>query len=429
MTVKRKIPPGRIIALGFLGLILLGTILLFLPVTHREGQTVSLIDALFISTSATCVTGLSPIVVSEVFNPFGHFVIGFLIQVGGLGVACMGAAFFLLLRRRMGMKDQAFIREGWNVSSSEGLIRLLKMALLFTFVAEFCGGLAVLPVFWQRMPPLQAIGTSFFHAISAFNNAGFDVIGPDSLVPYQGNVHLTLVTAALIILGGLGFIVYWDLAKKRSFKRLTLHSKIVLITTLFLLVGGTLLLLTDGSLGLLDSFFFSVSSRTAGFMTSPVNELSNASLFVLVILMFIGASPGSTGGGIKTTTFFVLFLISKNLFFHKKNQTFHRKLPREVIHKALLLALLALIVLCTATLLLCFLEPEIPFMDLLFETVSAGATVGLSTGITPTLCDGAKIVLTLVMYIGRLGPLTAATVWTIKQESALSYSTESITIG
>ncbi len=429
MKLRRKIPAGRIIALGFLALILLGALLLWLPISHREGTEVSCVDALFIATSATCVTGLTPLTVSETFNTFGTIVIGGLIQIGGLGIACIGASFVWILRRRVRMKNQSLLREGWNVSGSGELLQLLKTALILTFSAEGVGALLCLPIFLREMPLSEAIGCSVFHAVSSFNNAGFDLLGADSLGAYSADVPFLLITALLIIAGGLGFIVYWDLLAKRSFRKLSLHSKVVLSTTAVLLLVGTLLLLCTQDMDLPNAAFYSVSARTAGFATIPASQFSQASIFIIILLMFIGASPGSTGGGIKTTTFFVICLVTKNLFHNKKAQAFRRRLPQDVISKAFLLVFLALAVLCLATLLLCILEPQIPFLDLLYEVVSAGATVGLSTGITASLSTASKLVLTLVMYIGRLGPLTAATIWTIKQESTLSYSSEPITIG
>ncbi len=429
MKRSRKLSAGRIIALGFFTLILTGTVLLSLPVTHNAGKSVPVADALFIATSATCVTGLSTIVVADTFNTFGKTVIALLIQCGGLGVACMGATFALLLGRRMGMKNQSLVREGWNMSSADGVVKLLKMALLITLVTEFIGALISFSVFVQDMPIARAAGTAVFHSVSAFNNAGFDILGADSLIPYQGNVLLILTTAVLILLGGLGFFVFWDLREKKSFHKLTLHSKIVLFTTGILLLLGTVAFFALSRLSWLDSFFLSVSSRTAGFMTSPIAKLPTAALFVLILLMFIGASPGSTGGGLKTTTFFAVCLIIRGQISGKKHQAFHRKLPKDITTKALLLLLFALMVVLFATFLLCIFEPEMNFLDLLVEVVSSAATVGLSTGITQSLSVPSKIVLTLVMYVGRLGPLSAATIWSIREESALSYSEESITIG
>ncbi|MBQ2252702.1 MAG: H(+)-transporting ATPase, partial [Clostridia bacterium] len=208
---KRSLSPGRLIALGFFALIFLGAFLLWLPLSHNEGQTVSFVDALFLSTSATCVTGLSPLVVAETFNTFGKGVFVVLIQIGGLGVACIGAAFVLFLRRKMGMRNQSLVREGWNVSGSSALKRLLKFALVITFSVEAVGAVLSTLVFAQNMPFLEALGTGVFHSVSAFNNAGFDVLGAQNLIPNQGDVAQTLLTSALIIAGGLGVIVYRDL--------------------------------------------------------------------------------------------------------------------------------------------------------------------------------------------------------------------------
>lgn len=429
MKRTSKLTAGRIIALGFLSLILLGALLLSLPLSHNEGQSLSFLNALFVSTSAVCVTGLTPIVVADVFNGFGKTVLCVLIQIGGLGVACIGAGFALLFTRRMGMKNTSLVREGWNISTSAGLKKLLKLALAVTLICEGVGVLLSYLIFSQTMSPAAALGTAMFHAISAFNNAGFDILGADSLIGYQGNVPLTILTAILIALGGLGYMVYWDIHEKHAIRKLSLHSKVVLSTTAVLLFFGTLILWLIGDLDFLNAFFFSASTRTAGFATVPLSELSQATLFVICILMFIGASPGSTGGGVKTTTVFAVWLVLRGLVRGRKHEAFHRTLPKEVTQKALLLVFLAILIICFATFLLCIMEPETPFMDLVLEVISAAATVGLSTGITPTLGAGSKIVLILVMYIGRLGPLTIATIWTVKPTSPLSYSTEDITIG
>lgn len=428
MNFFRKIPPGRIIAAGFLLVILTGSLLLSLPIAQTEGTRLSYLDALFTAASATCVTGLVTTTVSETFTLFGKSVIALLIQIGGLGVACMGACFVLLTRKHMDMKNRQLIREGWNVSSSGGLVKLLKLVLLATLIIESVGALLSTLIFAQYMPLGDAVFTGIFHSISAFNNAGFDVLGSTSLIPYQGNVALTLLTAVLIILGGIGFAVIYDVLEKRRFSALSLHSKMVLIFTAVLIVGGTAGLYLTSELGLLDSFFFSVSARTAGFATVDVGTLPQASVFIIIVLMFIGASPGGTGGGIKTTTFFTLLVVFSGLIRNRKRQIFHRKLPDEAVHKAFILSSLYLAITCTSTFLLTLTEST-PFLDLLFEVTSAIATVGLTTGITGGLCAASKLILILTMYIGRLGPLTAATIWTAKRESSLSYSQENITIG
>ena len=228
MKKIKKISPSRTIALGFLALIVLGAILLYLPISHAEGQSLSFVDALFLSTSATCVTGLSPVVVADTLNAFGKTVLGTLIQIGGLGVACMGAAFALLLRRRIGMQQNTLLREGWNLSSNSSFKELLKFALGITLLCELSGAVLSFFVFVQKMPIPNAALTALFHSVSAFNNAGFDILGADNLISYRGDILLTLTTAALIIFGGLGFTVYLDIREKRSLKKLSLHSKIVL---------------------------------------------------------------------------------------------------------------------------------------------------------------------------------------------------------
>ncbi len=266
--------------------------------------------------------------------------------------------------------------------------------------------------------------------MAAFNNSGFDIIGGlVNLTPYQDNLLLNLTTCGLIIIGGLGFLVIKELITKRSFKKLSFHSKIVLTMTGFLLLGGVLLLKFTEDITWLGAFFFSVSARTAGFSTYSVSGFTKGGLLILIILMFMGASPGSTGGGIKTTTTFVLFKSAFSMSTNKNCVAFKRKISDSLIMKAYLLLFLSLSLIITNTLLLCVIEPEYRFVELLFEMVSAFATVGLSTGITPHLSVGSKVIIILTMFIGRLGPLTMASIWINKPKSSISYTEENITIG
>lgn len=430
MSVFRKLSPGQIIFAGFFGMILLGTLLLLLPIAQIKPGSLGLIDALFTSTSAVCVTGLVVAGVADTFTVFGRTVIAFLIQIGGLGVACLGVSVMLLAGKRIGMKNRSLLRESWNVGTSQGLIKLLKMVLCVTLGAEAVGAVLTFVSFSKHMPAFDAVGASIFHAVSAFNNAGFDVLGDSSLAPFRGDVLLTLTTAFLIILGGIGFFVIFDVCKKRRLRTLTLHSKIVLFTTLLLLAAGTVLLLLTSDLSFLDSFFYAVSARTAGFATTAPALLSNASVIILCFLMFFGASPGGTGGGIKTTTFFALLNALKGLIApRKKRQAFKRRLSGETVQKAFLLLTFALFAVFVGILLICAFEPQLPFKEIVFEVFSAFGTVGLSAGITPTLCVGSKLTLIVLMFIGRLGPLTVAALWSVKPELNLSYSEENITIG
>ena len=390
----------------------------------------SFIDALFTSTSAVCVTGLIAIDTYDHFTPFGQGVLAFLIQIGGLGVTSVGVGLILAVGKRVGIKGRILAQEGLNVNGVKGIVRLVKSVLLMTLCFELVGAVLSFLVFVRDYPLPRAIGTSIFHSIAAFNNSGFDILGGlQNLIPYQSNVLLNLTTCALIFFGGLGFLVILDILKNRSFRRLTLHSKVVITTSLVLLAAGTLLLKATEDMTWLGAFFHSVSARTAGFSTYPMGELTNAGLFTLILLMFIGASPGSTGGGIKTSTFFVLIQSVRSLVTKKNFEAFRRSIPIDRITKAYVIALLSVLVVCVNTFLLCVLEPDLNFIQILFEVVSAFGTVGLSTGITPELCAVSKFVIILTMFVGRLGAFTLFSMWVDRPAPAARYVEESITIG
>ncbi len=430
MNFLKKMNPGRYIALGFLTVILLGAFILFLPFTHREGIDISFLDALFTATSAVCVTGLIVVDTYDAYNIFGHTVIAILIQIGGLGVTSVGVGFMLLARRKVDFKDRILVKEALNLDSMKGVVKLIKSILLMTLCFELVGAILSFIAFSKELPVKRAVGASVFHAVSSFNNAGFDVLGEfKSLIDYQTNVLLNLTTCGLIIFGGLGFVVIKELIRKHSLRRLSLHSKVVLTMTAFLLTIGTILFKITEDISWLGAFFFSTSARTAGFATYNVADFTNASLFVLILLMFIGASPGSTGGGIKTTTAFTLFKGAYSASLNKHCGAFKRKLPSDITMKAFLLAFLAVSWICFGTFLLSILEPEFTFIQLLFEVVSAFGTVGLSTGITPELKPISELVIIFTMFIGRVGPLTIAALWSVKPKTSVCYSEEAITIG
>ena len=426
----KKQPPGRLIALGFAAVILLGAVLLLLPVSVRPDAEVTPIDALFTSTSAVCVTGLIAVDAYDNFTVFGQAVLAGLIQVGGLGVTSVGVGLILAAGGRVSIKGRSLVKEALNVDSFQGMVRLVKWVLLMTLCFEGVGAVLSFATFSRDYPLPRALWTSVFHSVAAFNNSGFDILGGlQNLIPYQSDVLLNLTTCALIIFGGLGFLVMLDVGRARSFRKLTFHSKVVITTTAALLIVGTLLLKATEDMTWLGAFFHSVSARTAGFSTYPMGELTNAGLFVLILLMFIGASPGSTGGGIKTTTFFALMQQVRAVFTKQKPGGFHRTLPAQAIDKAGVIALLSLVVVCCGTFLLCVLEPELDFVQLLFEEVSAFGTVGLSTGITPELCTASKLVLIFTMYVGRLGAFTLFSIWIERPEPNVRYTEEMITIG
>ena len=412
-------------------MILLGTGLLLLPISVRDDATVSFIDALFTSTSAVCVTGLIAIDVADHFTVFGQVVVAALIQVGGLGVTSIGVGLILAAGKKVGMRSRVLVKEALNVDGAKGMVRLVKSVLLLTLGFELVGAALSFIVFSQDFPLPKALGVSVFHSIAAFNNSGFDILGGlRNLIPYQSDVLLNLTTCGLIIFGGIGFLVILDVwSKKFRFKKFTFHTKVVVTTTGVLLLLGTLLLKATEDITWLGAFFHSVSARTAGFSTYAIGDFTDAGLFVLTLLMFIGASPGSTGGGIKTTTFFVLMQEVRSLFTKRHISAFRRSIPMEALAKAFLITMLSLLLVCACTFFLCILEPEYTFLQLLFEEVSAFGTVGLSTGITPSLGWVAKLVLIITMFAGRVGTFTLLSIWIERPAPTARYTEESLTIG
>lgn len=430
MSKLQKISPARFIVLGFAAVITLGAIILLLPISANEGVKVSVIDAFFTSTSAVCVTGLIAIDTADTFNAFGQTVVALLIQIGGLGVTSVGVGLILLAGKKVTFRERVMVKEAMNLESMKGIVKIVKSVLLLTISFEAIGAVLSYIVFSRDYSPARALGISLFHSVAAFNNSGFDILGGlRNLIPYQDSILLNLTTCGLIIFGGLGFFVIKEIIDKRSFKKFSLHTKIVLAMTGLLLLVGTLLLKFTEDITWMGAFFHSTSARTAGFSTYPIGTFTNAGLFILVILMFVGASPGSTGGGIKTTTAFVLFKSAYSMSTNKHCMAFKRRIPNEIIIKAFVITLLSMSLVIVDTLVLCIIEPQYTFIQLLFEVVSAFGTVGLSTGITPDLSVLSKVIIILTMFTGRLGPLTMATIWYFKPKSNISYSEESITIG
>lgn len=430
MNKLKHISPGRLIVLGFFMVIMIGAFLLMSPFSRRSGVDVSFVDALFTSTSAVCVTGLIAIDTADTFNLFGKTVVAMLIQIGGLGVTSIGVGLILLIGRNVGIKQRMLVKEALNLTSMKGIVKLIKAVIIMTISFEILGAILSYIVFSKDYKPLDAVGISIFHSIAAFNNSGFDILGNfQNLSSYRDNILLNLVTCGLIIFGGLGFLTIKEIIEKHSFEKFSLHTKIVITMTGSLLIVGTVLLKFTENISWLTAFFYSTSARTAGFSTAPLSGFTSAGLFTLVILMFIGASPGSTGGGIKTTTFFAII---KNVYSASTNKhcvAFKRELSKNTIAKASIIATLSLTLVVVDTFILSIIEPEFSFMQILFEVTSAFGTVGLSTGITPSLSDLSKLIITLTMFIGRLGPLTMATIWTFKPTSHVHYLEEDITIG
>ena len=431
LNFLKHLSPGRLIALGFAAVILLGSVLLMLPCSIQDGVTVRYIDALYTSTSAVCVTGLIAIDAGTTFTPLGQFFLGLLIQVGGLGVTTVGAGIILAMGKRVNLRGRNIIREASNVDSGRGLIQLIRSIFITTVIFELVGAALSYTVFVQDYPPLEAAGISLFHSVAAFNNSGFDILGNfTNLIPYQTNVMLNMVTCGLIIFGGIGFLVIREMFKTRfRWRKFSMHTKIVLVMSGALILAGTVLLKLTEDITWMGAFFHSVSARTAGFSTYQLGGFTTPGLLVLIVLMFIGASPGSTGGGIKTSTFFALIQGVKSAATNTTEKAFHYSLPGSAFRKAAVITLLALSVVITGTWLMMVMEPGLPMRDAMFEITSAFGTVGLSTGITPDLSVGSKILSILVMYIGRLGPLTIASIWHFGKEERIRYPEGNISIG
>ena len=427
----RKMTPVRIIALGFALTVLIGAGLLLLPCSVRPGVSLSLIDALYTSTSAVCVTGLIAVDAYDTFTPFGRCVLGLLIQIGGLGVTAVGAGVIRAIRKRISIKGRTLLREAMNLDSGKGIVHFLKSVLLTTLTIELAGACLSFPVFVRDYSVPQAIGISLFHSVAAFNNSGFDILGGmRNLTPYRDDVLLNLVTCALIILGGIGFLVIREVLEKRfCWKRFSMHTKVVLSVSAVLTFGGMLLLKLTENLSWLGALFHSVSARTAGFSTYPLSGFTQPGLILMLFLMLVGASPGSTGGGIKTTTLFVLLTGVRAAATNRSEKAFRYAVPRTAFRKAAVILLLALEIVFVSTYLLTVLEPSLSLRDALFEMTSAFATVGLSTGITGGLGDGAKLLSVVVMYIGRLGPLTVATLWHFSRGERVRFPEGDIAVG
>ncbi|ANE46150.1 ATP synthase subunit J [Paenibacillus swuensis] len=417
-----KLSPPRILVTGFALIILLGGILLSLPVSAAPGKApLPFIDALFTSTSATCVTGLVVADTGRDFSTFGQVVIMLLIQVGGLGFMTMATLVALALKKRISLRERLILQEALNQSSMEGIVRLIRKVIIYSLTIEAVAAI-IFTIRWSfDMSFGRAAYFGMWHAVSMFNNAGFDLFGEyKSLTGYVDDFVINAVAMALIILGGIGFIVMSDVMDYRNRRKLSLHTKVVLSCTAFLILFGALVIFifeysnpkTLATLGfggkILGSFFQSVTPRTAGANTLDIAGLRQATQFFIIILMFIGASPGSTGGGIKTTTFTTLIAGIIAMIRGKEDIVlFRNRLAKDRVLKALTITMLALILVIFVSMLLSTTE-DYNFLMILFEVTSAFGTVGLSMGLTIHLTVFGKIMIMLMMFAGRLGPLTLA---------------------
>ena len=423
--------PVRIIAFGFAFMIILGSVLLILPCSIKEGVDITYLDALYTSASAVCVTGLLTVDAGDTFTTFGHMVLAVLMQFGGLGLSSIGAGIILLIGKKVNIKGRTLIKESMNLNSGRGIVIFLKSIFKTTLTIELIGAGLSFIVFIKNYSPIKALGLSIFHSIAAFNNAGIDILGNmQSLTAYKGDIMMNAVTSVLIILGGIGFWVIRDvLDEKFRWKKLSMHSKVVISFSAFLIVFGAVLIKFTEDISWMGAMFLSISARTAGFSTYPLAGFSKSALLVVSVLMFIGASPGSTGGGIKTSTVFVLLQGIKSAATNKSERAFNYSIPPDAFRKSAVIAILAFVIITFSTFIISVFEPSMAMEDLFIEIVSAFATVGLSTGITPCLCTASKIICIMLMYIGRLGPLTVATLWNFTDSERARYPYGNISVG
>jgi len=415
--MQRETNPWRFIVLSFLLIILVGTIFLMLPVSSQSGKFTDPITALFTATSATCVTGLVVVDTGTYWSLFGQIVILLLIQLGGISYMTLLSFLALLLRRQVVLHERIILQETLNSWSIRGVMKLARVVLYTVVFFEGLGALLLFFVFIRDYPFITALKFSIFHSISAFCNAGFDLLGGfRSLTGYVDNPLLVFTITSLIIFGGIGFVVIYDLRSNLfNWKKITIHSKIAILTTIILIILGTLIIgllewRNPGTMGplsirgkILSSYFQSVTPRTAGFNTLNIGNMRNATLLFIILLMFIGASPGGTGGGIKTVTFTVLIsAVRATLMGYENVEIMERKLYWDSVRKAWALFFLSIGLIFIGWFTLLISENLLP-INLLFEVVSAFGTVGLSTGITPSLSTVGRIVIILVMYLGRVG--------------------------
>ncbi|MBS4536278.1 TrkH family potassium uptake protein [Clostridium sp. D2Q-14] len=444
---KLKSNPAQVLVLGFAALIIIGALLLNLAIASNNGESVGFIDALFTSASAVCVTGLVVVNTAAHWTLFGKIVILILIQIGGLGFMTMATLVSLVIGKKITLKDRLIMQEELNQFTLSGLVKLTRYIIISTFVIEIIGAIFLSFKFIPIYGTGKGIWFSVFHAISAYCNAGFDIIG-NSMESFVTSSIVNFTISLLVIIGGLGYSVYIDVTNNRKFKSFLLHTKVVLVMTSVLLVLGAIVFFiveynnpeTIGNLSfkskIIASFFQSVVPRTAGFNSVSMAGTTNATAFLIIILMFIGGSPGSTAGGIKTTTMGVVILSIISVVRGNNDVTiFERRISNEIIFRALAVLGIGLLIVIVVTMTLSLTETNLEnydFLDIAFETVSAFGTVGLSRGITSYLSDIGRIIISITMFIGRVGPLTMAFAFAKKRKTkkgSYRYPEEKITVG
>jgi trk system potassium uptake protein len=437
-----RLHPAHMLVLGFLGLIIIGTCLFMIPAATKDRHHLSLIDALFEATSAVCVTGLAVVDTGTTFTLFGQIVLLVLIQVGGWGFMTSGILMFIIMGKKIGLKQRMLLQESLNTFSVQGVIKLVQRVIIITLTVEAIGAIALSIRWAQEMSWGKAIYYGIFHSISAFNNAGFG-LEADSLSKWVGDPTVNIVITSLFIIGGIGFFVIADIFEKKNFRTVSLHTKIAVLLTLLINVVSTLLIYmleynnpaTLGGLETVDkwwaAYFQGVVPRTAGFNTIDISQMELSSLVYMMGLMFIGASSGSTGGGIKVTTFALLLLALWSVITNKEEiNIFRRRVSSSQVFRALSIAVSGVLFIFIIFFLLTITEKGAEMHQIAFETVSAFGTVGMSAGLTPDLSPMGRILITIMMFIGRVGPLTMAFALAVRSDPAkIRYAEEKILIG
>ena len=450
---KKRLTTTQTIILSFLLVILIGTLLLTTPLASASGEATPFMDALFTATSCVCVTGLVTVTTATHWNLFGHIIMLIMIQIGGLGVVAMTTVFTMLLGKKLSLSSRMLLGDAFNLDTLQGLVKYLRRVFKGTFIVEGVGAILYLPAFVPKYH-LKGVWYALFHSVSAFCNAGIDLLGADSLIPYVHNVWVNVVTMLLIIVGGIGFIVWFDLLsviRKRIHKdnngmgilqSLKLHSKIVLTMTAFLLAAGAVLYFvfeynnpeTIGNFTLgekiLAACFQSVTMRTAGFVTIPQKGLTTPSVVITLFLMFVGGSPVGTAGGVKTATIAVIILTVLATVRGQEDITcFKRRISDKTARKALAVVLISFLASLIAIIAMLIFEHG-DAVDQIFEVYSALGTVGISRDYTSVVGLAGKIILCICMYLGRIGPITMVLVFTMRDKTdAVKLPKENVTVG
>ena len=433
----KKFNPYITIIFTFISVILIGTVLLMLPIASKSGESFGIVDSLFMSTSAVCVTGLGVINIGTEMSAFGKVVMMLLMEIGGLSIITIAVFFFTILGGKISASNKFLLRESLNQNAISGVVPLVKRIIVASLVIQLIG--AIINGFslysYYNGDIIKTIEYSVFHSVASFNNAGFDAFGGDSLIEFKDNILLNSSTMFLIISGGIGFVVMIDIIRNKRFKKFSLHTKLVLLTTFFLITLGMVAIKFTSDMSWLQALFTSVTSRTAGFSTYDMSTLNNhtATYIIIIVLMIIGASPCSTGGGIKTTTVAIAFLAIVYYAIGKKTKAFQRKISEAQIFKCFALITMAIFIVIVGSIVVSSVQPELGLDKIIFEVVSAFSTTGLSMGITSSLNSFNRVFLCVLMLFGRLGPLTIIGIvnknWMSQSDDNIKYIEESVIIG